>query len=161
MKKNEFLSQLKYELSFFLSDDEINKNILYYEKYIDDEIKNGKSEEEVVNSLGSPILIAKTIKQVDNKNDFNTEFSTNYKQTYQDNFDNNENYKNNKETYNSPIFFKQFGTMGCFIFLILLSILSIIIRLIGSVLYFGLFGFGISGAIIFLLLIYFIYKSRN
>ena len=158
MKKNEFLTQLRYELSFFMEDIEIEKNISYYEKFIDNEIKNGKTEEQVLNELGSPILIAKTIKQVGNTSNLNYEFSNSDKSNKEDSYD--KDYDNINESYESSIFFKHFGTLGCFGILFLLVVISIIIRFLGSILYFGIFGFGISGAIIFLLLIYFIYKSR-
>ena len=47
----------------------INEQIDYYDKYISDEIKKGKTEKEVIDELGDPRLIAKTIKTVSNNND--------------------------------------------------------------------------------------------
>ena len=39
----------------------VNENVAYYENYIDTEIKKGRSEEAVLEELGDPRWIAKTI----------------------------------------------------------------------------------------------------
>ena len=62
MKRSEFLSQLKEALEHDLSADELKRNIDYYDEYIREEMKKGQSEEEVVDSLGDPWAIAKTIR---------------------------------------------------------------------------------------------------
>lgn len=64
MNKNEFLKTLKESLSGVLEKDALKEQLDYYEKYIDDEIKSGRTESEVLSELGDPRLIAKTIKTV-------------------------------------------------------------------------------------------------
>lgn len=61
MNRREFLSQLKSALENKLSVEEIKKNIDYYDAYIDDEIRKGQTEEDVIASLGDPWAIAKTL----------------------------------------------------------------------------------------------------
>lgn len=61
MTKGEFLAALREKLTGEVSPREIEKQILYYERYISDEIQKGRSEAEVLEELGSPLLIAKTI----------------------------------------------------------------------------------------------------
>lgn len=61
MKKEEFLSTLRSALSVAVSSSSIQSHIEYYNDYIDSEIRMGRSEEDVIKSLGNPRLIAKTI----------------------------------------------------------------------------------------------------
>lgn len=65
MNKQEFLDTLAKALRRELSDREVMDNIQYYDNYIEQEKRNGKSESEVLAGLGDPRLIAKTILQVE------------------------------------------------------------------------------------------------
>jgi len=62
MKKHEFISELKEALEHNLDPQKIKEHVDYYEEYIRGEVKNGRSEEDVVNELGDPWAIAKTIR---------------------------------------------------------------------------------------------------
>lgn len=61
MSKYEFLNILKETLDGEVAQDVIDENLLYYNNYIDDEVRKGKDEAEVLQLLGEPRLIAKTI----------------------------------------------------------------------------------------------------
>ena len=61
MSKQEFLDGLRRSLAAGLESQEINEHIRYYSEYIDSQIRMGVREEEVMNSLGEPRLIAKTL----------------------------------------------------------------------------------------------------
>lgn len=61
MIKREFLEELKTALSGQLPADEVAGHVAYYKNYIDEQERNGKSEAEVLNMLGDPRLIARTI----------------------------------------------------------------------------------------------------
>ena len=61
MTKDEFLYALKRALSGEISAEEFNENMRFYEEYIEAEIRKGRTEEDVMRSLGDPRLIAKTI----------------------------------------------------------------------------------------------------
>lgn len=61
MNQNEFLSMLREALENELSGQAVQENVQYYKTYIDEEIRNGRTEEEVLAELGDPWLIAKTI----------------------------------------------------------------------------------------------------
>ena len=54
-KSLEELSKMSYQ--------EVNEHIEYYENYFDTELAHGKSEREILEKLGDPRLIAKTILQ--------------------------------------------------------------------------------------------------
>jgi hypothetical protein len=61
MNKYEFLEELRGTLAGEIPQQVIAENIRFYEHYIDDEERKGKSEETVLDELGSPRLIARTI----------------------------------------------------------------------------------------------------
>lgn len=61
MTQNEFLSQLREALENELSEQAVQGNVQYYRSYIEEEIRKGRSEEEVLSELGDPWVIAKTI----------------------------------------------------------------------------------------------------
>lgn len=61
MRKAEFLQELREALSGEVSASVIQENIAYYDSYISGQIASGRSEEAVIDEIGSPRLIAKTI----------------------------------------------------------------------------------------------------
>lgn len=61
MTRQEFLHELKIALQGELSQSAVDDNLKYYNDYILGESRKGVSEEEVLISLGSPRLIAKTL----------------------------------------------------------------------------------------------------
>lgn len=63
MTKQEFLKKLRLALSGRVNSEVVEENINYYEDYINTEIRKGKSEEEVLDALGDPRLIARTIAE--------------------------------------------------------------------------------------------------
>lgn len=63
MQKEEFLNELRSALSGNVSADVINENMSYYEEYINTETRKGRDENDVMESLGDPRLIAKTIAE--------------------------------------------------------------------------------------------------
>ncbi|SFG31256.1 DUF1700 domain-containing protein [Oribacterium sp. WCC10] len=61
MTKEQFLHDLTVQLNLNVSDQVIHEQLAYYDNYISGEVRNGRSEAEVVQELGSPRLLAKTI----------------------------------------------------------------------------------------------------
>lgn len=61
MTKQEFLDELRQALSGEVSPESIMDSYRYYSTYIEDEMRGGKSEEQVVEELGRPSLIARSI----------------------------------------------------------------------------------------------------
>ncbi len=61
MTQREFIDKLKVCLSDKVSAGTVQENINYYEQYFASEIRQGRSEEAICASLGSPQLIAKSI----------------------------------------------------------------------------------------------------
>ncbi len=61
MDRIEFIDKLQHALSGGLGSAAVAENVQYYREYIDVEIRKGRSEEEVLGSLGDPRLLAKSI----------------------------------------------------------------------------------------------------
>ncbi len=61
MNRQEFLNRLQAALNGEISPQAVQTNLRYYRDYISSEIAKGRSEREVMEELGDPRLIAKTI----------------------------------------------------------------------------------------------------
>lgn len=61
MTREDFLRELRISLQGRIPQGQVNEQLNYYENYIIEESKKGRTEEEVLLSLGNPRLIAKTI----------------------------------------------------------------------------------------------------
>ena len=61
MDRNEFVSTLRAVLTGEVPASVVEDNVRYYDAYISQEIAGGKSEKEVLEMLGDPRLIARTI----------------------------------------------------------------------------------------------------
>ncbi|MDO4977710.1 MAG: DUF1700 domain-containing protein [Eubacteriales bacterium] len=61
MTKEEFLIQLREYLEGQVSNEELADSLAFYRSYFMDEENNGKTEEEILKSLGNPRLIAHSI----------------------------------------------------------------------------------------------------
>ncbi len=61
MLEKEFLEELENALSGSLSPALVNENIRFYEEYIETEKRKGRNEWEIMDELGDPRLIARTI----------------------------------------------------------------------------------------------------
>ena len=61
MTREEFLKKLKEALENDLSGRIVQENVSYYESYIIEEIRKGRTESEVIEELGDPWIIARSI----------------------------------------------------------------------------------------------------
>lgn len=61
MTKQEFLNELGESLLEQVSQSEYRESMRYYDGYIEEGVRNGQTQEQVIASLGSPRLIAKSI----------------------------------------------------------------------------------------------------
>lgn len=61
MNRGEFLQGLQDALSGEVPPAAVQENLRYYDNYIRTEVQNGRAESEVLEELGSPRLIARTI----------------------------------------------------------------------------------------------------
>ena len=100
MNKKEFIRGLEQAMLEQMDISEAASHIRYYQDFIENEVSNGRSEEEVVASLQSPRLIAKNI--IDNGKSANKYKSDIYGKN-----------RNEKETYNKDTNNKRYSNMGC------------------------------------------------
>ncbi len=70
MTRDIFLKELRIALQGQVSQARVNEHLRYYENYIMEESRKGRTEEEVIRALGNPRLIAKTIIETTEKRDF-------------------------------------------------------------------------------------------
>ena len=61
MTKETFLSQLGSALSGNMDSGKVNENLRYYSEYISGEVQGGKTEEEVLQMLGDPWILARDV----------------------------------------------------------------------------------------------------
>ena len=61
MEKEEFLRTLRGALSGEVPQHIIQENLRYYDNYISDEMRKGRTEADIIEELGGPRIIAKTI----------------------------------------------------------------------------------------------------
>ena len=69
MTKREFLDKMREALSNDLAEPAVRENIEYYDVYMTDEIERGRSEEELVEEMGDPWMIARTIIDISEPED--------------------------------------------------------------------------------------------
>lgn len=123
MTETEFLETLRNSLVGEIPDYEIEENLRFYQNYIKNE-KLNKKEEEVLNQLGNPRLIAKTIietyqishgpiyekmrnnRAYEDQDSYNNTSYSEKQGTYYENVDDNrsnynEDYDNKKSNYNN------------------------------------------------------------
>ncbi len=62
MRKEEFLQTLRRALTGDVPPEVVEENIRYYDSYIGEEVRKGRTEEEVIREIGDPRLIARTIE---------------------------------------------------------------------------------------------------
>ena len=67
MTKKEFLHELQIALQGEMDQAAVNENLRFYDNYIMEESRKGKSESEVTAQLGNPRLIAKTLIDTSDK----------------------------------------------------------------------------------------------
>lgn len=61
MNKYDFIVELQRHLTGNVSPQKMQELIIYYQEYIEMQIQKGKSEQEILDSLGNPRLLAKSI----------------------------------------------------------------------------------------------------
>ena len=107
MSKYEFLDGLKKALASTNDQRLINENYEFYRNYIEEELKKQRSEEEIMQELGDPRLIAHSIKEaagIDDEFAYEEEAKTFYN-TY------SEGSRQNEETdYDRVKSFRNFRT---------------------------------------------------
>lgn len=78
MDRAEFIDRLQRALSSGVNSSQVAENVRYYQEYIDVEIRKGRSEAEVLEALGDPRLLAKSVIEANKRAGVNEGTNRNY-----------------------------------------------------------------------------------
>lgn len=78
MNKEDFIEQLRQSLYGEVDSEIITENVIYYRGYIEEQMHAGRSEQQVLEELGNPAFIAKSI--IDANENKNTSYTTSQEQ---------------------------------------------------------------------------------
>lgn len=135
MNKKEFLDILGRRLAQQLSQEKIAENIRYYDEYLTEKVQQGMTEQEAIDQLGDPLLIARTI--MDTSSDEMGK-KTVYEEGYMGNYQESPREDNLKE-YHRGTDGKLQTRLGCLVaVIVVILLLTLILKLVGSVLSFVL-----------------------
>ncbi|MDF2844131.1 MAG: putative rane protein [Herbinix sp.] len=156
MNKKEFLDVLRQTLAGEVSSSTIDQNLQYYNQYISS--RGIENEEKVIEELGDPRLIAKTIILTDKSAKQKGQFRENESQRSY--YEDGEDYKdsNYRSANKQNGFNKMSWTSKLSMILILIAVILVVV-IIGRVIIGFLFAFGIP--IILVLLLISLFKKRN
>lgn len=136
MDRQEFIDRLRAALNNAMAPALVMDHVKYYEDYIQVEIRKGKSEQEVLASLGDPRLIARTIIQTNTTDDEASYQSGGYREnTYQDNGYGTGGYQQTRTRDNGDVV-RQAQIPGWVWGLVVILVIVLILGIIMSVLSF-------------------------
>ena len=144
MNKEEFLEKMKNALEGQVTDIILSDNIDYYRNYINSEISSGKSELEVLNMLGDPRLLAKTVIELQGiDNSENNMKSENNNYNYENNDGYNNDHKQEDDSFSKGAYYSKnhsfLGIKGCLVSIIVLFIvLTILWLVLSTAIYFAI-----------------------
>lgn len=86
MTRQEFLEELRISLQGEINQGRINEHLHYYDTYIMEESRKGKTEQQVLEELGNPRLIAKTLIDTEGNSEgayWESSYSSEYRESNQ------------------------------------------------------------------------------
>lgn len=135
MNKQDFLGRLRSALNGRLPAPQVEDTINYYEDYINVEMRKGKSEEEVLDSLGDPRLIARTIVQTNGTPDDEYDApNEDYRESGHQGGYYGEQYQDAYEGYHTTR--RSFHIPGWFLAILIVLVVFFVISIVFSVLSF-------------------------
>lgn len=139
MTKQEFIEEIGRSLKGKIDDVEYMKQLEYYSSYIDDEVRKGKTEEEVLEALGDPRLIAKTIVQTYVMSDdptrsyYKAEANGFREETYEDDSDSRSNTETKFEEYTDKAKRILYIALGVLVLLLVLSLVFKVVAFLAPI----------------------------
>lgn len=153
MNKDEFLSGLRKALALELPESEIESNIRFYDEYINTNSRNKGNEEQVIDELGDPRLIAKTIIETYQLShgpiyqNINKSNNTNYEYT---DYEENDNYqRDEKGGFNFHVGTSSIKWYHKLILFLVLAIIFALIIFVGGVILRLFFSIGLPILVIY------------
>lgn len=137
MNKQEFIDGLRTALNGSVSPGLVQENVNYYEDYINTEVRKGKSEGEVLQSLGDPRLIARTIVETNKIEDKSeTQQSSSYQGSGYYSSYRSSGYQEQRYSYNTTENKKHFKLPWWAWMIIVILIVGVVLSAVFSVLTF-------------------------
>lgn len=157
MNKKEFLDILRHTLSGEVSSEVIDQNMKYYDQYIS---SGSLRVEEIIEQLGDPRLIARTIIETDRIAKQKRKYTGSTESSYRhyDEEDNENSNHNTKEREKTVFYTNLSWRQKLTVALIIIAILLILV-LVGRLIIGFLFAFGVP--ILLVLLLMALFKKRN
>ena len=127
MTRSEFLEKLRSALGNDLSGSVIQENVDYYNNYIQEEVNKGRSEAEVIEELGDPWVIARTIiDSIEGQKEVKSQ-----RQTYDSGY---EGYGQDTGDYGNNVHvFRMEGWKKVLLILGVIGVLILIVAVIGGI----------------------------
>lgn len=157
MDKKEFLDILEQTLKGEVNEDAIRQNVSYYDQYISSQ--SLEEEAQVIDKLGDPRLIAKTIIETEkaaHKNNYKDGYNNSGTGRYTDS---GEEGKQDNMNSGHKIFHTNLTWFQKLTLIIVLIAFIFLLILIGRILIGFLFAFAVP--ILLILLLYALFKKRN
>lgn len=132
MDRQEFVSRLRTCLSGRISPTLVEENIRYYEDYINTRIRLGESEESVLEALGDPRLIARSIVAADSVKSEQTDENREYYDGSEDSRDRRRGIQRFFRTASLPSW--AFPVMAAGVLLLVFVVLGLVFSLVVHVL---------------------------
>ena len=138
MGKNEFIDKLRLALNGRIAPAQVEDNINYYRDFIQSEINSGKTESQVMDMLGDPRLIARTIIDTSVPADETVDNRAYAEETYRNAGNGRSESRREYSEYNDTrkTQSKSFRMPGWLVCIIFILIVALILTLIFSVLAF-------------------------
>lgn len=136
MNKKEFLDTLYNQLSGQMPEGSIAAHVQYYRNYIEDAVTQGRTEAEVLNELGDPRLIARTLLDTDSTASGNPQATERYSEPYTDNSYEYDNSSSDRKKVKSRSFHIDLSTwygklavilIAAVVIILLCTVLSVLI----------------------------------
>lgn len=122
MVREEFIGILQKTLAASMGSSQVEENISYYQDYIDVQVRSGFREEDVIEQLGDPRLLAKSIIEAGRH-------AGNQEEVYEEIYDENDPYREERtgpRVYRMP---------GWLIFGIILLVIITVIGIAASIIW--------------------------
>lgn len=123
MTRTDFIDILQKTLAGSLGSSYVNENVRFYQEYIDTQIRSGISEEETIEKLGDPRLIAKTIIEAAKQEHSSYVNAQEYDQVYEEGEESQGG--NNPKVYHMP---------GWLLAVVIILIIVVVLGIVGSLL---------------------------
>lgn len=128
MTQREFIDKLKVSLSGKVSEGTVNENVVYYEQYFASEKRNGKSEEDICEALGSPNIIAKGILEAEKFQSHHTRYTS-----YEDGAEETRDYRSTAGRWSRRQGVREFRLPGWLVTIIAIMLFFFTISLVLTV----------------------------